>query len=199
MKIYAEFPSTAQEPGRIVWPDSCWLLSDRPLFVPDFAPIFMAQPMYAAKIGRLGKCVAPRFAARYVTRLTAALVILPADALRRISSGIPLPPEDYCFDNAVVIGDWQEGDALPDLGIDMLYPAGAELTDVMTLAPGIPRHYPALTEAIVTLSQRNTLKMGDVILIPMPVEPIPLTEEARINIAPASPEAPLPFLITRFK
>ena len=75
MKIFAlEYPLSATDSGHTpfrVWPDSCWILSRRPVFVPGFAPRFIGVPAIAVKISRLGKCVEPRFAPRYYAEWTA--------------------------------------------------------------------------------------------------------------------------------
>lgn len=198
MKIYASFPTSGQEPGRIIWPDSCWLLSDRPLYIPDFAPRFVAVAMAAYKIGRLGKCVAPRFASRYIAEYSAALVISPADVPEKIKAGQPLSFGEYCYDNAVVIGNWRHD---PPQSISCqsspLSPAAAESANPAEVEISVSAMPPAdaLASAIKDLSAYNTLKMGDVILLPLDLPHIPLLENLQVTLK--SDDSTL--VTTRFK
>lgn len=196
MKIYAEFPITGDRATiPLIWPDSCWLLSDRPLYIPDFAPEFVAIPALACKVGRLGKCVAPRFASRYAGSWTAALIILPESALQLLSEGVMPRCSEWCFDNSLVIGDWQ-AEPLRSLDIsvepaDKWVPAGLSVLTESASA--------ALMQSLCNLSEHNTLKMGDLILVPLPVPPIPLAEGMNVAIramdyqqAPDSPSETIP-------
>lgn len=149
----------------VYWPDSCWLLSRRPLFVPDFANEFIVVPALAMKIGRLGKCIALRFAHRYVGEFTSAFILLP-----RNEAGNKINPKlhfsDLCFDNAIVLGDWIKSDfeSLPtefDFRLSVINPEGQSSDSL--LSARIDDIYQLLSE----VSQRNILKMGDVILTPL--------------------------------
>lgn len=197
MKIYAELTSSTlntQEPARIVWPDSCWLLSDRPLYIPDFAPCFVAVTAMAGKIGRLGKCIAPRFAHRYVAQWSAALIIIPQPVFERILKGESPQSADLCFDNSLVIGDW-----LPEppqrLCINCQSPDGTDATDsaAYDTAP--------VFSALVNLSARNTLKMGDVIIAANPAvfRAWSVPEGASLTIGTSEDISASAILSTRFK
>ena len=190
MKIFSLF-STPQEkePTFIVWPDSCLLLSDRPLYVPDFAPEFVAVPMAAYKAGRLGKNIAPRFASRYLTEFTAALCIMPRRALEALSEGAQPSVADTCFDTAVVMGDWTR-----------VTPDNLELTCHTLDCPSLTIPWPdgkSAADSLAAFSMRNTIKMGDILMTPLPTSAIPVAEGDRISIFDADTRDTL--LTTRFK
>lgn len=187
------------------WPDSCWLQSRRPLFVPDFAPEFLAIPALAAKTVRLGKCVALRFAPRYISPLTAALIILPARTIKEWSNGGYPPASDLCFDNALVLGDRPIADGIYEDGLikfTLLLHSGEQKREV-PLSANISGIY----ETIVEVSKTNTLKMGDVILQPCTPLPVsgsdncaafPIFEHLSAEILAADDNL-RPLLLTNFK
>lgn len=196
MKIYAEItsPLNPQEPARIVWPDSCWLLSDRPLYIPDFAPEFTAVTAMAGKIGRLGKCIAPRFAHRYVAQWTAALIIIPRPLCDRIIKGESPQSADLCFDNALVLGDWMP-EPPQRLCINFQSPDGPEAAD------SVAYDSDPVFSALVNLSARNTLKMGDVIIAANPdtFRAFAVQEGASLTIGTSDDISATTVLSTRFK
>ena len=55
--------------------DSTMLVSNKPFFIPDFAPEFVLHPALAVRIDRLGKNIAPRFAHRYYQSASACAVV----------------------------------------------------------------------------------------------------------------------------
>ena len=52
-------------PHSYLMADSSILYTGRPFFVPDYAQRFVATPTIVVRTGRLGKCIAPKFAHRY--------------------------------------------------------------------------------------------------------------------------------------
>lgn len=180
-----------------MWPDSCWLLSNRPLYIPDFASSFKAIPMLAVKIGRLGKNVAPRFVSRYICQRTAALVILSSEALTRIQKGEPLNTFEYCFDNAVVLGDWSDSETLFPITLEVMNPTD-NATSKLQMPESRAIDTDGIIQAIVRLSRRNTLKMGDVVMVPLAFPEVLLEEGMRISISSDSTD-PTALLFTRFK
>ena len=194
MKIYAQFTSNRQEPAHLIWPDSCWLLSDRPLYIPDFAPRFAAIPALAAKAGRLGKNVAPRFAGRYLTRWTSALIILPQSAIDLLDNGGVPPADQYCFDNAIVIGNWLLSDEIPPFDLYISNPRSSDADISLSIAPDKE----PVVRALCDLTRYNTLKMGDIIMAPLPIDPIPLSERLSLRIS-AGGNRQSHILFTRFR
>lgn len=216
MKILASI-----DKNRLLWPDSCWLQSNRPLFIPDFDEKFYAVPAIGFKSGRLGKCIAPKFAIRYFCSFSAALIILSRSALDAIRNGEAPAICDLCFDNAIVLGD---GTPLP--------PDSDKLTleeSISRLAGRIPQNFgieilsadqsrrglqpdkvrltgtpdaiiASIEAAAITLSEAsatNSIKTGDFILAPLAgIEPIELHQGQQISISASGGK---PMLLTRFK
>lgn len=186
--------------GILVWPDSCRLISERPLFIPDFDSEFYAIPAVAAKIGRIGKCVAPRFAPRYICEIAPALFILPQSAVSVLKENKAPRQALLCFDNAIVTGDWQEFNAEssidPHIELDIRY-YGAKITDS-------PEHSAAVfnmnlfSPLLAGFSRRNTLKTGDMAIIPAAPPSPALKEGASIEIRSSAADLKPP-LRTRFK
>ena len=136
--------------------DSSLLFTGRPFFVPDFAQGFVVTPTIAVKTGRLGKCIAPRFAHRYWDALTAAFTV------RAIDSDNPrLLALDRAFDGSAVMGDW--------LAVEGLDDPMHEVVEMMIDDVVVARHCLAdmrwpLDDMIAAVSSRCSIKMGDVIL-----------------------------------
>lgn len=194
MKIFAEIPYNEHESVRLIWPDSCWLLSDRPLYIPDFADEFAALPMVACKAGRLGKNISPRFSSRYLTEHSVALVVLPRHALSEIKRGITPAISNICFDNAVVLGNWiKEPIGSAECRIHNL--SGNDKDD-LTLSLKMPEEN-LIADALASFSKYNTIKMGDVLLFPISDSEIQLTENLQITLT--STVSGKPLLNTRFK
>lgn len=172
MKIFAYLESEQFT----VWPDSCMLISNRPLYIPDFESAFYALPMLALKVSKLGKCVAERFSGRYMREYSMGLLILPESALQKIRDGRMIDAGELCFDNAVVAGDWQKIE-----GETSEFPAGIPEIFNLEIERGgeLERSQPGVDsrkapEALSRFSARNTIKMGDLLMLPIGGEPIRL-------------------------
>ena len=136
--------------------DSSLLFSGRPFFVPDFAQRFVAIPTIAVRTGRLGKCIAPKFAHRYWDAMTAAFSVC---ACQSDTPGLEVL--DRAFDGAAIVGDWVSVEELEDplhqmveVMVDGAVVSRCCLTDM---------HWP-LDEMLASVSTRCSIKMGDVLL-----------------------------------
>ena len=122
--------------------DSAWRPDRRPLFAPEGAAGVTLEPRVAIRVGRLGKCIAPRHAVRYID----------AWALSMVRADITGP--FLLADDAIVLGPWQQLDSLhASITLDSR-PIGAT---------------PALADiaaALSTLSDGVTFKTGDILLLP---------------------------------
>ena len=97
---------------------------------------------------------------------------------------------DWCFDNSLVIGDWQ-AEPLRHLDVSV---EPADMWVPATLSVLTESASAALMQSLCNLSEHNTLKMGDLILAPLPVPPIPLAEGMNVAIRamdhPQEPDSP---------
>ena len=96
-------------PHSYLMADSSILYTGRPFFVPDYAQRFLATPTIVVRTGRLGKCIAPKFAHRYWDAFTAGFSVqaLQGDDERLVAL-------DRAFDGAAIVGDWVETSAIED-------------------------------------------------------------------------------------
>ena len=229
MKISTYIPLNtdiaAGVPGRgsgiYMWADSCWLLSDRPLYIPDFAESCVAIPALAVKSARLGKSIPPRFSLRYIGDWTASIIILPAGIESDFRSGLPIDIASLCFDNAIVIGDWQKSRPIPaplppaeeaPAGASQMLPDKLEIVftpasgDTDTVTEVIEKRQPVTLspgqwpEAITRISQNNVVKTGDITLFPADVSyRLSPGDSIRIFIPGDGAAHDTPILITKFK
>lgn len=135
--------------------DSSVLYTGRPFFVHDFAESFVASPTIVVRTGRLGKCIAPKFAHRYWDALTAGFTVraLHGDDTR-------LAALDCAFDGAAIVGDWVMASSLAD--------ALNAVVEVKVDDEVVSRHCLAdmdlsLADMLSGVSTRCSIKMGDLL------------------------------------
>jgi len=61
------------EPSVFLYPDSCILRNNEPFFVPDVSHTFTVIAGLILKISKIGKCIEPEFAQRYVSHVGLAI------------------------------------------------------------------------------------------------------------------------------
>jgi len=151
--------------------DSAIARSGNPLFVPDCFSPWTGAVHVAVRIGRLGKCIAEKFAMRYVDAITAVHVMQSASAA------------DLTFiaDGAIINGETLD-----------IASAGETVTLSVTAGSDITEKNISLAElnipaAIAVLSQLATFKTGDLVIFPYGAVPTDLESakdkyiEATIN------------------
>lgn len=136
--------------------DSTTLRSGQPFFVPDFAPHYAIEPMLALRIGRLGKCIAPRFAHRYIDAATVSFVVTPLDDDKQPTR---LGGMAATLDGSVLMGKWTPINNITSLPQVQWCVSGEQNSlDGNSVNP-TPQ------QAVVYLSQYCTLKMGDIVCL----------------------------------
>ena len=149
------YGAAGEQPASYLMADSSVLYSGRPFFVHDFAEEFVAAPSIVVRMGRLGKCVAPKFAHRYWDALTAGLNV---QACRDGDAG--LEALDRAFDGAAIVGDWVDVSSLDD--------ALHAVVEVKVDDTVVSRHCLAdmvwpLADMVSAVSTRCSIKMGDLL------------------------------------
>ena len=135
--------------------DSSILYTGRPFFVPDFAQQFVATPTIVVRMGRLGKCVAPKFAHRYWDAFTAAFTVRACQSDDERLTGL-----DRAFDGAAIVGDWIAATDCDDATrIPVEIRVGEHVAAQCCLAD--MRH--PLEELVAGMSTRCSIKMGDLL------------------------------------
>lgn len=165
--------SLSPEPHAIFLPDSALLRPGNPLFYPESGFDWTLRPMLAVRLNRLGKGVAPQFAARYYDSVAPALML-------HRPGGFPSPLQNGT-DGSLVTGTYVPTSDFPDR--------------ISLSAPGYQIDlYPnpdIIAKAIASISSYVIIKMGDIILISPELLPggthvadIPISPRTRLAIPP---------------
>lgn len=130
-------------------PASSMINQGKPVFLPDFDSHFRIYPGFAARIGRMGKNVALKFASRYFEEVAPAFSVRGIDTLTKLrSNGWPLE-EALSFDGSLVTGTFRIPEGL----------RGYETS-------GIVAQYDQrkMEEAVTAASAFRTLRTGDLVV-----------------------------------
>lgn len=151
-------------------PDSAVTPVGMPVFLPPFESSWELAVGPAYRIGRLGKNIAPRFAARYIDGMTLGAWAIPVDLLRVLQGeGRPIGLIST-FDGALTLGEWQT----PLLDAPISVKVGEMQAEWTPDSIG-------LGDALQAASRYVTLKTGDVIIpmlspVRLPVKPGDIVE-----------------------
>ena len=157
-------------------PDSALLLPGRPLFYPDFGGDWHARLFLAIRINRLGKSVSEKFAPRYYDSFSLALHFIPVDP------SAMLPGVLSGLDSSITHGAW--------LAVTQL---AGNITVTTDCQPPCSPDFTLPTEtevnrAIARVSTYTTLRMGDILLMPLPLSPLPLSPRTHVALSAADTE-----------
>ena len=137
--------------------DSALLRTGRAMYLPEFAHTMVAAPAVIARIDRLGKHIAPRFARRYWKEVTTGFRLLACE-----QNGQPMAMAEAAlnsFDGAALQGDYPAS-----MADDTLAWAHNGTTLCRTTLGEVAQE---IDEVVVRVSQFATLKMGDLIFLVM--------------------------------
>lgn len=142
--------------------DSSLLFNRRPFFVPDFAESFVASPTVVARVSRLGKDIARKFAPRYYDALTVGMTVKAVGMRGDFADGGPGALAET-FDNSAILGDF-----IPVEQVDM--PARYEVqVDGATAGVYSTSNLVAgIDQLVESLSRYYTLKTGDLLYASTP-------------------------------
>lgn len=150
-------PMGNELPEVVLTTDSSLLTARKPFFVPDFAGQFVARPCLVARIGRLGKNVARRFAPRYYDAFAPGMAV-EAQGLRECFAGGCAGAIANAFDGAAIVGDFV---APAGLGDSLTVEVCGDTVLECPLADAL-----AVTDAAIEyVSRYFMLKMGDMIFV----------------------------------
>lgn len=148
-------------------PDSAMILPGRPLFLPDFGGPWRGRVHMAVRICRLGKNIGVKFASRYYDAVALALRVVECveGEFAGVLSGM---------DSTLVHGEWLDSSIANG-------PIRIACGDVEESVAPVGA---MIAEAINKVSVYTTLKMGDIILLPVPHDMlVPLSERSRLALA----------------
>lgn len=178
MKIFLTINDIPDAPMRwLSLPDSSLLKTDNPFFVPDFDTDFMARPVLAVRNDKLGKSISARFADRYCREFAAGVVIFAGNLLEKLrEEGAPWTAATG-FDRSCVIGSFHPLSEYD--GFRKIVFSDSEGNSHEGMLPP----YEAIGKALEPISAYNTMKTGDLLLLPPDIEPLRLTINSRIDIS----------------
>lgn len=143
--------------------DSAITSHGRPVFVPDFDNEWIAEFYLAARISRLGKAIAAKFAPRYFDAVTLAMRLVPVTISDDLHAAQRPDSIASLFDNALTPGLW-----LP--AADLSGDGAAVTVTVNELSAPLADIGAVVSEAVATVSRFATIKTGDII---MPCRAVP--------------------------
>ena len=138
--------------------DSSIQPSGRPLFIPDWAGQMTGTLAVAVRIGRLGKCIAPRFATRYWDAVTGCVITRGTDIHG------PLPGQQTpsrIHDGALLLGQMQPREVIDTPGAALCWTTDGQPIGQMPLLAVSQ----VVNATLSQLSQYMTLKMGDLLCL----------------------------------
>lgn len=173
MKII-RFLSSAADSGReaVCHPDSTLLLPGRPLFYLDFGGGWSLHPHVAVHICRLGKGISVKFAPRYYDSISLAFSISPSEASLTRSGWMDI------LDSSITHGEW----IMPDKWFSL---DNAAIGETPLNIAAISRE--TIDAAITDASRYTTLRMGDILLLPLGSPTLPLAPRSRVVATAGQP------------
>lgn len=176
----ADSPLNAPEesPFWLNLPDSSILRTGNPFFIPDLERRYEAFPSVVYRIGRLGKSVSPRFAARYVDAFTFGFMVADTALLSSLRARSLPWSEAVAFDRSCIIGNFSDMNTF-NLNESLCARCGE----------GSLQYSPAsaklgLEETVAFVSRGNTLKTGDLILAALSPCGVTLREGTKLTFGP---------------
>lgn len=178
MKIFLTINDIPDAPMRwLSLPDSSLLKTDNPFFVPDFDTDFVARPILAVRNDKLGKSISARFADRYCHEFAAGAVIFAANLLEKVrKEGAPWTAATG-FDRSCIIGSFH-----PVSELDSFHEIVFSDSEGNSISGTFPPSE-AIGKALEPISAYNTMKTGDLILLPADIGQLRLSINSRIDIS----------------
>lgn len=145
----------------IVKPDTVMLRNNDPYYVPAFSKSISAKPYVAAKITRVTKAIGVKFAGRCYEEIGAAVEMTACDVLEKCrKEGLPWDIA-VSYDKSTVIPNVfcsiSEKNTIFDFKINGSSVLNREIDNVRCI----------LDEAVSAVSYYVTLKIGDMVLVPL--------------------------------
>jgi len=153
--------------------DSSILYTGRPFFLPDFAQSFVATPSIVVRTGRLGKCIASKFAHRYWDAFAAAFIIRAVNG-----DDERLKALDTAFDGALVVGQWVENTPVSQA---MATPVQLAVNGNVVARCCLDDMCWPLEQLLSAVSVRCSIKMGDILVTGDASQPITLAAGDRLT------------------
>ena len=145
-KSQDESRKTESEWEMVLKGDSCLLNGRKPFFLPEGTHEIGATECVILRVSRLGKGIAPKFAARYYDAVAPGVDFIAMDLLHKAQAAGKPWTQAIAFDYSLAIGEWN------DVRSDDVQ----STKDSLVLSP---------EEAIAEASKTMTIRQGDLIYI----------------------------------
>lgn len=165
--INNNYHTEEKSPALFLMADSSLLKDGKPFFLPSFDNDFRMYPSVVIKICRLGKNIAKRFASRYYDAYTFGINVRAEEMLSTLKSQ-QLPWDSaVAFDSSAIMGDFKEIASQEEL-FDKSFDVRQNEEIVATWSFNHLSH--DIDALIESISNRFTLKIGDLIYIGFPTD-----------------------------
>lgn len=155
MGLIGNYSATGNAIGSYLMADSSVLYTGRPFFIHDFADSFLAAPSIVVRTGRLGKCIAAKFAHRYWDAFTAGFSVMACQ-----SDDQRLTALDRAFDGAAIVGDWVTVTSVDD---PLHAVVEVKVDDAVVSRCCLADMTWPLDDVVAAASTRCSIKMGDLL------------------------------------
>ena len=155
MGLIGNYVATGDIAGSYLMADSSILYTGRPFFIHDFAGDFVATPSIVVRTGRLGKCIAAKFAHRYWDAFTAGFSVKACQ-----SDDQRLDALDRAFDGAAIVGDWVSVTSIDD---PLHAVVEVKVDDAVISRCCLADMTWPLEDVMAASSTRCSIKMGDLL------------------------------------
>ena len=144
-------------------PDNAVLRNNDDFYIPHFSSNIVAQCGVILRITRLAKCIAPKFASRCYDSLTAGISFIAKDVMEQAISCSRPCDEAYSFDRSTAVGtEWIEPQSIGNGDVTM------HINDNQVLKLSLAELPYTIDDCISIVSQKLTLKTGDLVFIAFP-------------------------------
>lgn len=137
-----------------------------PFFLPEWSSQIDYEGEIVVQITRVGKCIAERFAHRYYDKVSVGIDFTARDLqAKAIREGLPWS-SSKSFDGSAAVGEWVDKTSLgyPEIPLEMRLEVDGEVRQQATSTEMLH----SIDRIIAFVSQRHTLKMGDIIFTGTP-------------------------------
>tara|TARA_B100001057_G_scaffold2297_1_gene2107 strand:+ start:2506 stop:3117 length:612 start_codon:yes stop_codon:yes gene_type:complete len=156
---------TPDTPIIFLKPDTSILLKNQPFFIPEFSDNIQYEVELIVKINRVGKYIAPDYAAKYYDQIGLGIDFTARDLQQDLKQkGLPWE-KAKAFDGSAVIGNWVSKSNFKN--IDQLS-FGLKKNGRLVQSGNSQQMLWNIDELIAYVSQYFTLKIGDVIFTGTP-------------------------------
>ena len=154
-------------------PDTALLVNRKPFFLPHFTEDIVMHPCIVARIDRMGRCIAERFAGRYYSEIAPALNVqakgMEGGNLDKLTRGI-------VFDNSFPVGKFSETDPK-----EMQWNYDGKVFEVKGLIED-------LNKAVALVSEYITLRTGDMVAVDLCCDGITAEREKSVSVTAGNEE-----------